>query len=205
MLLDGLSEWLRRKGFDTVDANVNLGLPVDSRDYGVGSQILYDLGVRSMRLLTNNPVKRAAIEGYGLSIQERIPISLPANEENRSYLRAKATRMGHELDLGDVLALVRLVIDVQLERARPCRQEVVGRLGRAGQPVSAGLRRRWPHRTSLQHSQTRSRDSHHRGGQCQVAVSFGPGIKTFRHQHRGAVKGQYARGGQRRDEGPGGP
>jgi len=92
---------LQDEGFDTVDANVNLGLPVDSRDYGVGSQILYDLGVRSMRLLTNNPVKRAAIEGYGLSIEERIPISLPANEENRSYLRAKATRMGHELDLGD--------------------------------------------------------------------------------------------------------
>ena len=92
---------LQDEGLDTVDANVNLGLPVDSRDYGVGSQILYDLGVRSMRLLTNNPVKRAAIEGYGLSIQERIPISLPANDENRSYLRAKATRMGHELDLGD--------------------------------------------------------------------------------------------------------
>jgi 3,4-dihydroxy 2-butanone 4-phosphate synthase/GTP cyclohydrolase II len=92
---------LQDEGFDTVDANVNLGLPVDSRDYGVGSQILYDLGVRSMRLLTNNPVKRAAIEGYGLSIQERIPISLPANDENRSYLRAKATRLGHELDLGD--------------------------------------------------------------------------------------------------------
>ena len=90
---------LQDEGFDTVDANVNLGLPVDSRDYGVGSQILYDIGVRSMRLLTNNPVKRAAIEGYGLSIQERIPISLPANDENRGYLRAKADRLGHELDL----------------------------------------------------------------------------------------------------------
>ena len=92
---------LQDEGFDTVDANVNLGLPVDSRDYGVGSQILYDIGVRSMRLLTNNPVKRAAIEGYGLSIQERIPIALPANEENRTYLRTKADRMGHELDLDD--------------------------------------------------------------------------------------------------------
>jgi 3,4-dihydroxy 2-butanone 4-phosphate synthase/GTP cyclohydrolase II len=92
---------LQDEGYDTVDANVNLGLPVDSRDYGVGSQILYDLGVRSMRLLTNNPVKRAAIEGYGLSIQERIPISLPANDENRGYLQAKATRMGHQLDLDD--------------------------------------------------------------------------------------------------------
>jgi len=92
---------LQDEGFDTVDANVNLGLPVDSRDYGVGSQILYDIGVRSMRLLTNNPVKRAAIEGYGLSIQERIPIALPANDENRTYLRTKADRMGHQLDLDD--------------------------------------------------------------------------------------------------------
>jgi len=90
---------LQDAGLDTVDANVNLGLPVDNRDYGVGSQILYDLGVRSMRLLTNNPVKRAAIEGYGLSIEERIPISVPANEENREYLRAKADRLGHELDV----------------------------------------------------------------------------------------------------------
>lgn len=92
---------LQDEGLDTVDANVNLGLPVDSRDYGVGSQILYDIGVRSMRLLTNNPVKRAAIEGYGLSIEERIPISLPANEENRGYLRTKAERLGHQLDLDD--------------------------------------------------------------------------------------------------------
>lgn len=90
---------LQDEGFDTVDANVNLGLPVDSRDYGVGSQILYDVGVRSMRLLTNNPVKRAGIEGYGLSILERVPIQLPANAENKSYLRAKADRLGHELDL----------------------------------------------------------------------------------------------------------
>ncbi|HXV72796.1 MAG TPA: bifunctional 3,4-dihydroxy-2-butanone-4-phosphate synthase/GTP cyclohydrolase II [Acidimicrobiia bacterium] len=90
---------LQDEGLDTVDANVNLGLPVDSRDYGVGSQILYDLGVRSMRLLTNNPVKRAAIEGYGLSIEERIPIVLPANNENQGYLQAKADRLGHELDV----------------------------------------------------------------------------------------------------------
>jgi len=90
---------LQDEGLDTVDANVNLGLPVDSRDYGVGSQILYDLGVRSMRLLTNNPVKRAAIEGYGLSIDERIPIVSPANDENQRYLQAKADRLGHELDV----------------------------------------------------------------------------------------------------------
>ena len=91
---------LQDEGLDTVDANVNLGLPVDARDYGVGAQILYDLGVRSMRLMTNNPTKRAGIEGYGLSIVEQVPLSIEANEENRDYLRAKAKRLGHDMDLG---------------------------------------------------------------------------------------------------------
>ncbi len=91
---------LQDEGMDTVDANVNLGLPVDSRDYGVGAQILYDLGVRSMRLMTNNPTKRAGIEGYGLSIVEQVPLSIEANEENREYLRTKANRLGHQMDLG---------------------------------------------------------------------------------------------------------
>lgn len=90
---------LQDEGLDTVDANINLGLPVDSRDYGVGSQILYDLGVRSMRLMTNNPTKRAGIEGYGLSILERIPIPVSTTDENRGYLTAKRERLGHELDL----------------------------------------------------------------------------------------------------------
>lgn len=90
---------LQDEGFDTVDANVNLGLPVDSRDYGIGSQILYDLGVRSMRLMTNNPTKRAAIHGYGLSIVERVPLNVAPNDENAGYLQTKAARMGHDLDL----------------------------------------------------------------------------------------------------------
>lgn len=90
---------LQDEGMDTVDANVNLGLPVDARDYGVGAQILYDLGVRSMRLLTNNPTKRAGIEGYGLSIIEQVPLSVNPNEENRGYLETKASRLGHTLDL----------------------------------------------------------------------------------------------------------
>ena len=90
---------LQDEGLDTVDANINLGLPVDSRDYGVGSQILYDLGVRSMRLMTNNPTKRAGIEGYGLSILERIPIPVSTTNENRGYLQAKRERLGHEFDL----------------------------------------------------------------------------------------------------------
>ncbi|MGH8915111.1 MAG: bifunctional 3,4-dihydroxy-2-butanone-4-phosphate synthase/GTP cyclohydrolase II [Acidimicrobiia bacterium] len=91
---------LQDEGMDTVDANVNLGLPVDARDYGVGAQILYDLGVRSMRLMTNNPTKRAGIEGYGLSILEQVPLRIDANDENRSYLQAKASRLGHQMDLG---------------------------------------------------------------------------------------------------------
>lgn len=90
---------LQDEGMDTVDANVNLGLPVDSRDYGVGAQILYDLGVRSMRLMTNNPTKRAGIEGYGLTILEQVPLSVNPNDENRGYLETKASRLGHTLDL----------------------------------------------------------------------------------------------------------
>ena len=86
---------LQDEGLDTVDANRNMGLPVDSRDYGVGAQILYDLGVRSMKLLTNNPVKRAGIEGYGLTIRERVPLVVAPNDQNRHYLETKAARMGH--------------------------------------------------------------------------------------------------------------
>lgn len=95
-LLNKLAAYeLQDNGRDTVDANLDLGLPVDARDYGVGSQILYDLGVRTMRLLTNNPTKRAGITGYGLEIVERIPLVTTANPHNRQYLDTKATRLGH--------------------------------------------------------------------------------------------------------------
>lgn len=86
---------LQDAGRDTVQANQDLGLPIDSRDYGMGAQILYDLGVRSMRLLTNNPTKRAGIEGYGLEIVERVPLVVEANDHNRAYLETKRDRMGH--------------------------------------------------------------------------------------------------------------
>lgn len=88
---------LQDDGFDTADANRELGLPVDARDYGIGAQILYDIGVRSMRLLTNNPTKRAGIEGYGLTISERVPLMTEMTAHNRDYLRAKAEKMGHFL------------------------------------------------------------------------------------------------------------
>ncbi len=88
---------LQDSGRDTVEANQDLGVPVDARDYGIGAQILYDLGVRSMRLLTNNPTKRAGIEGYGLRIVDRVPLVTPRNEHNERYLDTKASKLGHLL------------------------------------------------------------------------------------------------------------
>ena len=86
---------LQDDGRDTVDANLDLGLPADARDYGVGAQILADIGVHSMRLLTNNPAKRAGLEGYGLTIIERVPLEIHPNEHNAVYLQTKVDRMGH--------------------------------------------------------------------------------------------------------------
>ena len=91
---------LQDTGRDTVDANLDLGLPADARDYGIGAQILTDLGVRSMRLLSNNPAKRAGLEGYGLSIAERVPLVVAPNEHNARYLATKAARMGHDYQDG---------------------------------------------------------------------------------------------------------
>jgi len=88
-----------QEGLDTVQANERLGFPPDLRDYGVGAQILRDLGVARMRLITNNPGKRAGIEGYQLAIVERVPLEIQPNENNREYLRAKKEKLGHVLDL----------------------------------------------------------------------------------------------------------
>jgi 3,4-dihydroxy 2-butanone 4-phosphate synthase / GTP cyclohydrolase II len=88
---------LQDAGHDTVDANLELGLPADARDYGTGAQILADLGVRSMRLLTNNPAKRAGLEGYGLRIVGREPLPAHVTDDNLTYLRTKRDRMGHDL------------------------------------------------------------------------------------------------------------
>ncbi|BCJ67907.1 bifunctional 3,4-dihydroxy-2-butanone-4-phosphate synthase/GTP cyclohydrolase II [Polymorphospora rubra] len=89
---------LQDLGRDTVDANLELGLPADARDYGTGAQILYDLGVRSMRLITNNPAKRAGLEGYGLKIVGGVRLPVRSHPENVRYLRTKRDRMGHLLD-----------------------------------------------------------------------------------------------------------
>ena len=94
---------LQDDGQDTVDANLSLGLPADARDYGTGAQILVDLGIRTMRLLSNNPTKRAGLEGYGLEIVERVPLPVAPTAENIRYLRTKRDRMGHLLDLPGAL------------------------------------------------------------------------------------------------------
>jgi 3,4-dihydroxy 2-butanone 4-phosphate synthase/GTP cyclohydrolase II len=88
---------LQEEGMDTIEANEKLGYGSDLRDYGMGAQILYDLGVRKMRLLTNNPKKVIGLEGYGLEIVQQLPISLPSNPHNVKYLETKRTRMGHTL------------------------------------------------------------------------------------------------------------
>jgi len=88
---------LQEEGYDTIEANEKLGFASDLRDYGMGAQILYDLGVRQMRLLTNNPKKIIGLEGYGLEIVEQVPIRLPANPDNQRYLDTKRIRMGHTL------------------------------------------------------------------------------------------------------------
>ena len=88
---------LQEQGEDTVDANIHLGFDPDLRDYGVGAQILREIGISKIRLLTNNPVKRVGLEGYGLEIDENIPIVIEPNEYNRRYLETKRIRMGHKL------------------------------------------------------------------------------------------------------------
>ena len=89
---------LQEEGYDTVDANLELGLPADSREYGIGAQILVDLGITTMRIMTNNPMKYGGPEGFGLDIVGRVPLTLPSNPENIEYLRTKRTRMGHFLE-----------------------------------------------------------------------------------------------------------
>jgi 3,4-dihydroxy 2-butanone 4-phosphate synthase/GTP cyclohydrolase II len=90
---------LQEQGLDTVEANLRLGFPMDLRDYGVGAQILHDLGVRHIRLLTNNPRKVRGLSGHSLEIVDQVPIEVPSNEHNKHYLETKRDRMGHKLKL----------------------------------------------------------------------------------------------------------
>ena len=88
---------LQEQGLDTVDANTHLGYDPDERDYGVGAQILREIGVGKMRLITNNPTKRAGLNGFGLEIVENVPIEITPNKYNEKYLHTKEKRMGHNL------------------------------------------------------------------------------------------------------------
>jgi len=88
---------LQDKGMDTVEANLHLGFKADERDYGIGAQILADLGVRKIRLMTNNPAKRAGLEGYGLEIVERVSVQTGVHEHNERYLKTKKEKLGHDL------------------------------------------------------------------------------------------------------------
>ncbi|SMF87553.1 3,4-dihydroxy 2-butanone 4-phosphate synthase / GTP cyclohydrolase II [Paenibacillus uliginis N3/975] len=93
---------LQEQGLDTVDANLKLGFPADLRDYGIGAQILKDLGIRQIRLLTNNPRKIKGLEGYGLEVVERVPIQMPENKDNTGYLHTKQAKLGHMLKFDDI-------------------------------------------------------------------------------------------------------
>ena len=90
---------LQDQGLDTVDANLRLGFKADERDYGVGASIIRELGIRKMRLMTNNPSKKAGLEGYGLTIEEIVPLVIQPNEYNERYLSTKQERMHHQLGL----------------------------------------------------------------------------------------------------------
>jgi 3,4-dihydroxy 2-butanone 4-phosphate synthase/GTP cyclohydrolase II len=113
---------LQDQGFDTVDANLELGLPVDLRDYGIGAQILVDLGLSSIRILTNNPKKIRGLEGYGLSVSAQVPIEHEPNPHNEAYLRAKRDRLGHTLHHQGLALDEQMVHDEQVsDRERDAR------------------------------------------------------------------------------------
>jgi 3,4-dihydroxy 2-butanone 4-phosphate synthase/GTP cyclohydrolase II len=103
-LMDKLRAYaLQDRGLDTVEANLSLGLPVDKRDYGIGTQILSDIGVRRMVVLTNNPRKYYGLSGFGLEVTDQIPLVIPANAHNERYLRVKQEKLGHSLDMDDAV------------------------------------------------------------------------------------------------------
>jgi 3,4-dihydroxy 2-butanone 4-phosphate synthase/GTP cyclohydrolase II len=93
------SYYLQEHGRDTVQANLELGFKADERDYGIGAQILRDLNATKIKLLTNNPTKKAALSGYGLEIIDNIPLIIPPNQHNKIYLETKQKKMGHRLDI----------------------------------------------------------------------------------------------------------
>ena len=91
---------LQDKGFDTVEANKELGFDADLRDYGIGAQILSDLGLKNIKLMTNNPKKIVGLQGYGLEVVKRVPLEMKPTRSNRKYLRTKKEKLGHKLERG---------------------------------------------------------------------------------------------------------
>ncbi len=126
---------LQEAGADTVDANLALGLPADARDYGMGAQILADLGIRSMKLLTNNPDKRAGLEGYGLAVTGRVALPVRAGPDNLPYLRTKRDRMGH--DLPDLDMTVTTEADAEIAASEIAAEIAEGRVDGRPAPGSA--------------------------------------------------------------------
>ncbi len=132
---------LQEEGADTVEANLKLGLPADLRDYGIGAQILGDLGLTSIRILTNNPKKIVGLEGYGLSVTEQVPIESAPNAHNEAYLRAKRDKMGHSLH-HQGLALDEEMIHDEEERDAPAERGWLTARGRLPRDVQRGRERR---------------------------------------------------------------
>ena len=121
---------LQEDGLDTVDANLKLGLPADLRDYGIGAQILVDLGLSRIRILTNNPKKIHGLEGYGLSVAEQVPIQAVPNPHNEEYLNAKRDKLGHVLHHQGLPLDEELIHDEhEHDRAAGRRQEGAGGAG----------------------------------------------------------------------------
>jgi 3,4-dihydroxy 2-butanone 4-phosphate synthase/GTP cyclohydrolase II len=109
---------LQEEGYDTVEANLKLGLPADLRDYGIGAQILGDLGLTSIRILTNNPKKISGLAGYGLSVTDQLPIQHVTNPHNEAYMRTKAEKMGHILHHQGMALDEQMIHDEQERDAR---------------------------------------------------------------------------------------
>ena len=105
---------LQEEGLDTVDANLELGLPADLRDYGIGAQILKDLGLRDIRILTNNPKKIIGLEGHGLHVTEQVKIEAPPNVHNEGYLQTKRDKMGHTLHHQGLALDEEMILDEQI-------------------------------------------------------------------------------------------
>ena len=149
---------LQEQGLDTVEANLRLGFAADAREYGIGSQILADLGLTTIRVLTNNPKKISGISGFGLSVVSQEPIEIEPNPENREYLESKRDKMGHTIELHEqpparaVRSRERLTGRIGCHDERPLRDTELGR--RAGRPRAAQRRRRTSRRADAAPSRT---------------------------------------------------